>query len=110
MSAKFQRAGTIKELTSKGRLVVRGSHRPILVVEDQGQIFALDNRCPHHRSSRRPEAAALLRSHCSKETAPTMMLLARRGRSVNVIGPETPDDLSLPHMAKSLLRRWGRAP
>ena len=47
MSAKFQRAGTIKELTSKGRLVVRGSHRPILVVEDQGQIFALDNRCPH---------------------------------------------------------------
>ena len=47
MSAKFQRAGTIKELTSKGRLVVRGSHRPILVVEDQGRIFALDNRCPH---------------------------------------------------------------
>jgi nitrite reductase/ring-hydroxylating ferredoxin subunit len=47
VSAKFQRAGTIKELTSKGRLVVRGSHRPILVVEDQGRIFALDNRCPH---------------------------------------------------------------
>ena len=41
MSAKFQRAGTIKELTSKGRLVVRGAHRPILVVEDQGR-----NLCP----------------------------------------------------------------
>ena len=47
MSAKFQRAGTIEELKSKGRLVVRGAHRPILVVEDQGRIFALDNRCPH---------------------------------------------------------------
>jgi nitrite reductase/ring-hydroxylating ferredoxin subunit len=47
VSAKFQRAGTIEELKSKGRLVVRGAHRPILVVEDQGRIFALDNRCPH---------------------------------------------------------------
>ena len=47
MSVNFQRAGTIEELKKKGRLVVRGSHRPILVVEDQGRIFALDNRCPH---------------------------------------------------------------
>ena len=47
MSAKFQRAGTIEELKSKGQLVVRGSHRPILVVEDQDRVYALDNRCPH---------------------------------------------------------------
>ena len=47
MRAEFLRAGTIQELKSKGRLVVRGGHRPILVVEDRGQIFALDNRCPH---------------------------------------------------------------
>ncbi len=47
MSAEFLRAGTIQELKSKGRLVVRGAHRPILVVEDGGRIFALDNRCPH---------------------------------------------------------------
>jgi nitrite reductase/ring-hydroxylating ferredoxin subunit len=45
--AEFLRAGTIQELKSKGRLVVRGAHRPILVVEDRGQLFALDNRCPH---------------------------------------------------------------
>ena len=31
--AEFLRAGTIQELKSKGRLVVRGAHRPILVVE-----------------------------------------------------------------------------
>jgi nitrite reductase/ring-hydroxylating ferredoxin subunit len=47
VSAKFQRAGTIKELTSKGRLVVRGAHRPILVVEDRDRVYALDNLCPH---------------------------------------------------------------
>jgi nitrite reductase/ring-hydroxylating ferredoxin subunit len=45
--AEFQRAGTIQELRTKGRLVVRGAHRPILIIEDQGQLFALDNRCPH---------------------------------------------------------------
>jgi hypothetical protein len=39
--AEFLRAGTIQELKSKGRLVVRGAHRPILVVEDRGRIFAL---------------------------------------------------------------------
>ena len=27
--------------------MVRGGHRPILVVYDRGRIFALDNRCPH---------------------------------------------------------------
>ena len=45
--AEFLRAGTIQELKSKGPLVVRGAHRPILIIEDQGRIFALDNRCPH---------------------------------------------------------------
>jgi nitrite reductase/ring-hydroxylating ferredoxin subunit len=40
--AELLRAGTIEELKSKGRLVVRGAHRPILVVEDRGRIFALD--------------------------------------------------------------------
>ena len=45
--AEFLRAGTIQELKSKGRLVVRGAHHPILVLEDGGRIFALDNRCPH---------------------------------------------------------------
>jgi len=43
----FIRAGSLEELKTKGRLVVRGPHRPILVVHDRGRIFALDNRCPH---------------------------------------------------------------
>jgi nitrite reductase/ring-hydroxylating ferredoxin subunit len=43
----FVRAGSLEELKAKGRLVVRGAHRPILVVHDRGRVFALDNRCPH---------------------------------------------------------------
>jgi nitrite reductase/ring-hydroxylating ferredoxin subunit len=42
----FVLAGTLESLKD-GRLVVRGRHRPILVVHDRGRIFALDNRCPH---------------------------------------------------------------
>ena len=47
MNAKFVRAGTLADLNAKGRFVVRGSHRPILVVKDQGRVYAFDNRCPH---------------------------------------------------------------
>jgi nitrite reductase/ring-hydroxylating ferredoxin subunit len=43
----FVRAGNFEELKAKGRLVVHGPHRPILVVHDKGRVFALDNRCPH---------------------------------------------------------------
>jgi nitrite reductase/ring-hydroxylating ferredoxin subunit len=43
----FVRAGSLEELKAKGRLVVHGPHRPILVVQDKGRVFALDNRCPH---------------------------------------------------------------
>src|ERR687897_1608929 len=50
------RAGTVEELQAKGRMVVRGRRCPILVVHDQGRVFAMDNRCPHlgfplHRGS-----------------------------------------------------------
>lgn len=41
------RAGTLEELKSKGRLLVHGPHRPILVIEEQDRVYALDNRCPH---------------------------------------------------------------
>jgi nitrite reductase/ring-hydroxylating ferredoxin subunit len=44
---EFGLAGTLEELKTKGRLVVHGRHRPILVVYDRGRVFALDNRCPH---------------------------------------------------------------
>ena len=45
--ADFSLAGSLEELRAKGRLVVHGGHRPILVVYDRGRVFALDNRCPH---------------------------------------------------------------
>jgi len=46
-SRKFVLGGSLEELKSKGRLVLHGNHRPILVIYDRGRVFALDNRCPH---------------------------------------------------------------
>jgi len=46
-SKEFALAGSLEELKIKGRLVVHGGHRPILVIYDRGRVFALDNRCPH---------------------------------------------------------------
>ncbi|MGC2199363.1 MAG: Rieske (2Fe-2S) protein [Stellaceae bacterium] len=43
----FVCAGSLEELRAKGRLVVRGRHRPVLLVHEGGQVFAFDNRCPH---------------------------------------------------------------
>ena len=47
LTSDFVRAGALEELKAKGRLVVHGRHRPILVLHDAGRVFALDNRCPH---------------------------------------------------------------
>ena len=44
---EFVFAGCLDELKAKGRLVLHGGYRPILVVYDRGRVFALDNRCPH---------------------------------------------------------------
>jgi nitrite reductase/ring-hydroxylating ferredoxin subunit len=44
---EFVLAGSLEELKAKGRLVVHGGHRPILVIYDRGRVFAFDNRCPH---------------------------------------------------------------
>jgi len=46
-TSNFVRAGTLEELIAKGRLVMHGRHRPILLVHECGHVFALDNRCPH---------------------------------------------------------------
>lgn len=43
----FVRAGILEELKAKGRLVLRGRHRPVLLVYENEHVFALDNRCPH---------------------------------------------------------------
>jgi len=47
---------SLKELEAKGQMLVRGGRRPILVIHHEGQVYALDNRCPHlgfplHRGS-----------------------------------------------------------
>src|SRR3954452_17684756 len=47
LSSDFIYAGRLKELKTKGRLVVHGRHRPVLLVHEGGQVFAFDNRCPH---------------------------------------------------------------
>jgi nitrite reductase/ring-hydroxylating ferredoxin subunit len=46
-TSNFVYACSLDELKAKGRLVVHGRHRPILLVYEGGQVFALDNRCPH---------------------------------------------------------------
>jgi nitrite reductase/ring-hydroxylating ferredoxin subunit len=46
-SREFELAGSLEELKARGRLVLHGSHRPILVIYERGHVFALDNRCPH---------------------------------------------------------------
>ena len=47
LTSEFVQACSLDELKAKGRLVVHGRHPPILLVYDQGRVFALDNRCPH---------------------------------------------------------------
>ena len=44
---EFTCAGRLEELKAKGRLVLHGGRRPILILYDRGRVFALDNRCPH---------------------------------------------------------------
>ena len=46
-NTEFSRAGSLDELRAKGRIVMHGHHRPILVIYDRGRVVALDNRCPH---------------------------------------------------------------
>lgn len=43
----FIRAVALEELKAAGMVVVRGARYPLLVVYDDGKVFALDNRCPH---------------------------------------------------------------
>jgi nitrite reductase/ring-hydroxylating ferredoxin subunit len=46
-TSDFVRAGSLEDIKAKGRLVVHGRHRPVLLVHEGGKVFALDNRCPH---------------------------------------------------------------
>src|SRR4051812_5321560 len=46
-SAEMIRVGTVDELKQKNCIVVRGADHPIAVFYNDGQIKAVDNRCPH---------------------------------------------------------------
>ncbi len=55
-SPSFVRVASLQDLKSKGVVVVRGADRPIAVYAHDGQVSAVDNRCPHlgfplHRGS-----------------------------------------------------------
>ena len=41
------RAGSLEEIEREGMKVVSAEGRTILVVHDEGRLYALDNRCPH---------------------------------------------------------------
>lgn len=43
----FVYAGTLSELRAAGHLLVRGRHKPVLVLPDGNEVWALDNSCPN---------------------------------------------------------------
>ena len=43
----FIHVGTLAELKTAGKKVVMGRHAPLLVIHHDGQVKAVDNRCPH---------------------------------------------------------------
>ena len=45
--AGFFRAGSLANLEEKQMMTVHGADRPVLLCWHEGQVFALDNRCPH---------------------------------------------------------------
>ena len=45
--AGFFRATSLANLEEKQMMTVHGADRPVLLCWHEGQVFALDNRCPH---------------------------------------------------------------
>jgi nitrite reductase/ring-hydroxylating ferredoxin subunit len=45
--AGYFRAASLAELQEKRIMTVRGEDRPLLLCSHEGNVFALDNRCPH---------------------------------------------------------------
>src|ERR1700736_1991142 len=45
--AGFFRAASLATLEEKQMMTVHGADRPVLLCWHEGQVFALDNRCPH---------------------------------------------------------------
>ena len=46
-AAKMLDAGTLEEIEHKGRVLVSGGPVPIVVFHSDGNLHAVDNRCPH---------------------------------------------------------------
>src|SRR6476646_8830721 len=44
---KLIRVAPLEELQQRGVIVVQGADRPIAVFAREGQVAAVDNRCPH---------------------------------------------------------------
>src|ERR1700736_5777598 len=45
--AGYFRAASLAELGENQMMIVHGADRPVLLCRHEGQVFALDNRCPH---------------------------------------------------------------
>jgi Rieske [2Fe-2S] domain len=45
--AGFFRTASLANLEEKQMMTVHGADRPVLLCWHEGQVFALDNRCPH---------------------------------------------------------------
>jgi len=43
-TSDFVHAGSLEGLRAKGRLVVHGRHRPVLLMQEGGQVFACHPR------------------------------------------------------------------
>jgi nitrite reductase/ring-hydroxylating ferredoxin subunit len=55
-TAQRRRAASLEELEAKGRLVVSVEGHTVCLIKEEGEVFAVDNRCPHmgfplHRGS-----------------------------------------------------------
>jgi nitrite reductase/ring-hydroxylating ferredoxin subunit len=81
----FFRVATLEELKTARMIVVRAARCPLLIVYDDGKLFALDNRCPHlgfalHRGS---VDDAILASGCTfdlwADDVPTAAVEVRDG-------------------------------
>ena len=46
VSARIK-AGTLEQLETRGCMVVTGGGHAIAVFHHEGQVYAVDNRCPH---------------------------------------------------------------
>ena len=67
---RFIRVGSLAELEANGRMVVKGRRCPLLVVHDQGRVFALEVG-PIDQSARAAlDALPDHRRHCPSYTGP----------------------------------------